>query len=179
MKPWYMIVDVAKCENCNNCFLACKDERNARYAYLLGGLLILPVGFISALIGMAAAAMHHGIEPATALPAVALGMPPLAAGLILSGLWAADVSTASALLMGSATLVSSDIIKRFFVPDLDPKRDQRLCRITDLGAAELRREVNTLVRMGLIVEDKQQVIELNRFVQHMVAGHLAMLGLTA
>jgi len=26
MTQWYFIIDVAKCENCNNCFLACKDE---------------------------------------------------------------------------------------------------------------------------------------------------------
>lgn len=26
MKRWYWVIDVAKCENCNNCYLACKDE---------------------------------------------------------------------------------------------------------------------------------------------------------
>jgi len=26
MKKWHMIVDVEKCEDCNNCFLSCKDE---------------------------------------------------------------------------------------------------------------------------------------------------------
>jgi Fe-S-cluster-containing dehydrogenase component len=26
MKKWHLIIDVAKCENCQNCFLACKDE---------------------------------------------------------------------------------------------------------------------------------------------------------
>ena len=26
MKQWHMIIDVEKCEDCNNCFLACKDE---------------------------------------------------------------------------------------------------------------------------------------------------------
>jgi Fe-S-cluster-containing dehydrogenase component len=26
MKTWYLIIDVEKCENCNNCFLSCKDE---------------------------------------------------------------------------------------------------------------------------------------------------------
>lgn len=26
MRKWNLIVDVAKCEDCNNCFLACKDE---------------------------------------------------------------------------------------------------------------------------------------------------------
>ncbi len=109
---------------------ACKDETAARRSYLLGGLLILPVGFISAIIGMSAAALHPGINAAEALPTIALDMPPLVAGLILSGLWAADVSTASALLMGSATLVSNDIIKRFWVSDLSPQRDQLLCKMT-------------------------------------------------
>ena len=26
MKKWNLIIDVAKCEDCNNCFLSCKDE---------------------------------------------------------------------------------------------------------------------------------------------------------
>ncbi|MGI9536509.1 MAG: 4Fe-4S dicluster domain-containing protein [Desulfocapsaceae bacterium] len=26
MKQWYFIIDVAKCWDCNNCFIACKDE---------------------------------------------------------------------------------------------------------------------------------------------------------
>ncbi len=109
---------------------ATKNPRSAKHAYLLGGLLILPVGFIAAIIGMAAAVMYPGIIPTEALPKVVLGLPPLAAGIILAGLWAADVSTASALLMGSATLVSTDIIKRFFAPNLTPEREQLFCRIT-------------------------------------------------
>ena len=109
---------------------AAKDEKNAALGYLLGGLLILPVGFISAVIGMAAAVGHPGIVAAEALPRMVMDLSPLAAGIILAGLWAADVSTASALLLGSAALVSSDIVKRFFAPDLSPAKDQLLCRIT-------------------------------------------------
>ncbi len=26
MKKWLLVIDVEKCENCNNCFLSCKDE---------------------------------------------------------------------------------------------------------------------------------------------------------
>ena len=26
MKKWHLMIDVEKCEDCNNCFLACKDE---------------------------------------------------------------------------------------------------------------------------------------------------------
>lgn len=109
---------------------AARDGRSASRAYLLGGALILPVGFISAIIGMAAAVLHPGIIPAKALPNVVLDLPPLAAGVILAGLWAADVSTASALLMGSATLVCGDIIKRFFAPSMTPAREQLVCRVT-------------------------------------------------
>jgi len=111
---------------------AARDERTASRGYLYGALIILPVGFISAVIGMSAVVLHPGILPAEALPRVVLDLSPLAAGIILAGLWAADVSTASALLIGSATLVSSDIIKRFFAPDLSPARDQLVCRVTVL-----------------------------------------------
>jgi SSS family solute:Na+ symporter len=111
---------------------ASKDENAASRGYILGGLLILPIGFISAIIGMAAAVLHPGIVPCEALPKVVLGLSPLAAGIILAGLWAADVSTASALLLGSAALVSNDIIKRFFAPGLSAARDQFICRVTVL-----------------------------------------------
>jgi SSS family solute:Na+ symporter len=111
---------------------ASKNEKAASRGYLIGSALILPVGFLSAILGIAAAVMHPGIVPAEALPKAVLGLSPLAAGIILAGLWAADVSTASVLLMGSATLVSSDIIKRFFAPALSDSRDQVLCRVTVL-----------------------------------------------
>ena len=26
MKTWHLVVDVALCQGCNNCFLTCKDE---------------------------------------------------------------------------------------------------------------------------------------------------------
>ncbi len=109
---------------------AAKDEKTAGRGYLLGAAIIAPVGFISALLGMAATVLYPGIVPAEALPKVVLGLPPLAAGIILAGLWAADVSTASALLLGSATLVTNDLIRRFGPWKIPPSRDQLLCRVT-------------------------------------------------
>ena len=26
MEKWNLVIDVEKCEDCNNCFLSCKDE---------------------------------------------------------------------------------------------------------------------------------------------------------
>jgi SSS family solute:Na+ symporter len=76
---------------------AAKDASSARKGFILGGLVILPVGFISALIGMAATVLHPGIIPTEALPRTVLSLSPIVAGIVLAGLWAADVSTASAL----------------------------------------------------------------------------------
>jgi SSS family solute:Na+ symporter len=111
---------------------AAKDASSARKGFILGGLLILPVGFISALIGMAATVLHPGIIPTEALPRTVLSLSPIVAGIVLAGLWAADVSTASALLIGSATLVVGDLIKRFWAPDLGEKGERMVSRIAVL-----------------------------------------------
>ncbi|MFA9453370.1 MAG: sodium:solute symporter, partial [Candidatus Aminicenantaceae bacterium] len=102
---------------------AAKDAAAARKGFILGGLIILPVGFISAVIGLAATVLHPGIIPTEALPRTVLSLSPVIAGLVLAGLWAADVSTASALLVGSATLVVGDLIKRFVAPELTEKQE--------------------------------------------------------
>jgi SSS family solute:Na+ symporter len=111
---------------------AAKDSLSAKRGFLLGGLLILPVGFISAIIGLAAAVLQPGIIPTEALPRTVLSLSPFVAGLVLAGLWAADVSTASALLVGSATLVVSDFVKRFINPDLGEKRERVISRVSVL-----------------------------------------------
>jgi len=129
---WFLIMatQVHSTQSVIQIGFATRDETSAKKTYLLGGLLILPVGFISAVIGIAAAVLHPGILPTNALPNVVLDLSPFAAGMILAGLWAADVSTASALLMGSATLVCNDLIKRFFAPNLPQEKEQIVCRIT-------------------------------------------------
>ncbi|NIM58051.1 MAG: sodium:solute symporter family protein [Candidatus Aminicenantes bacterium] len=110
---------------------AAKHSSSAKKGFILGGLIILPVGFISAVIGIAASILHPGIiDTAEALPRTVLSLSPLVAGLVLAGLWAADVSTASALLVGSATLVVGDLIKRFTAPDLQEKGERVISRIT-------------------------------------------------
>lgn len=111
---------------------AAKDALSAKKGFLLGGLLILPVGFISAVIGLAAAVLQPGIIPTEALPRTVLSLSPFVAGFVLAGLWAADVSTASALLVGSATLVVGDLVKRFLAPNLAEKGERIISRLSVL-----------------------------------------------
>ena len=91
--------------------LSARDERSARNGFLLGALLIFPAGFLCSLFGIMAASQFPNLpNPTLALPTIAAHISPLIGGLFLAGLWAADVSTAVGLLMGSSTLLVQDVL---------------------------------------------------------------------
>lgn len=96
--------------------LGAKDVRSAQRGFVIGGLLMLPVGFVCALLGVIAKATYPDVSPALALPMTILSLHPVLAGLTLAALWAADVSTACNLLLSSATLFSQDIYKKYVNP---------------------------------------------------------------
>ncbi len=104
--------------------IACgaKDENHARKGFIYGGLLMLPIGFLAALLGIAAKSAYPDINATMALPKIIMSLNPLVAGITLSALWAADVSTACNLLLGVSTLFSQDIYKRFINPNADDKK---------------------------------------------------------
>ncbi len=114
--------------------IACgaKDEKTARNGFLLGGLLIFPIGFLCAILGLVAKVMYPEIpveKAAMAMPKVVMGLNPIASGATLAALWAADVSTACTILLGAGTLFSQDIYKRF----IDPKvSDEKFVKINRL-----------------------------------------------
>ena len=112
--------------------LGARDVRTAQRGFLYGGLVMLPVGFVAALLGVIASELYPGIAPTTALPRLIMSLNPWIAGITLASLWAADVSTACNLLLSAATLYSHDIHKRFVEPDMDDSRYMRVTRISVL-----------------------------------------------
>ncbi len=112
---------------------AARDGRTAKRGFLLGSILILPAGFLCAMFGIIAAAMYPGLEkPALALPVIAAQLSPFIGGVFLAALWAADVSTAIALLMGSSTLVMEDIVKKIYTKPISEKGEIFASRIVVL-----------------------------------------------
>ena len=94
---------------------------------------MLPIGFISAYLGVIAAELYPGLAPALALPKLIVSLHPLLAGLTLAALWAADVSTACNLLLSSGTLFSQDIYKRFINPSVSDEKFVTVNRLTISG----------------------------------------------
>lgn len=87
-----------------------KSDKVARRGLFIGAWFILPCGFIAAIFGLVAAVQFPDIASSQAMPTVAMSLPPVAGGLLLSGLWAADISTGMNLLLASANIITNDII---------------------------------------------------------------------
>ena len=112
---------------------AAENVKAARNGYLLAGLMIFPVGFICAVVGVVAKVMFPEMpmsQAALAMPKVIMSLDPLAGGVTLAAMWAADVSTACAILMGTATLFTQDIYKRFINPSVAEAKAVVISRIT-------------------------------------------------
>lgn len=114
---------------------AAKNPSEARKGFILGGLIMAPVGFLSALIGIAARAKYPHIVAVKALPTIIMSINPWLAGFVLSGLWAADISTGVSLLLGSATLAEKDILEWKFqsFAKMSPARKLLFTKLTVLG----------------------------------------------
>lgn len=118
--------------------IACgaKDEKTARKGFLLGGLLIFPIGFLCAVLGLVAKVMFPEIpleKAALAMPKVIMSLNPVASGATLAALWAADVSTACTILLGAGTLFSQDIYKRFINPQVSDESFVKINRVIILA----------------------------------------------
>ena len=98
--------------------LTSKDEKSAVNGFRIGAMMMIPIGFLCAMLGIASKALIPDVEATQALPMIIMSLPPVMAGLTLSGLWAADMSTACSMLIGCSTTVSHDV---FFKTKLGEK----------------------------------------------------------
>ena len=136
--------------------IACgaKDAKSAKHGFILGGLLMFPIGFLAAALGMAAKAQFPDLNPTMALPQIIMSLDPFSSGVTLAALWAADVSTACTILLGAGTLVSQDIYKRFFKPNITKseyvKANRLIIFLIGLGTLWLAFNAVGIVKVMLI-----------------------------
>lgn len=110
--------------------MAARDEKAARRGFIWGAVLIFPAGFLCSLFGIIAASQHPGLERAAmALPAIATHITPAIGGIFLASLWAADVSTATVLLMGSGALFIEDVWKKLLPNSIPAGKELAMSRL--------------------------------------------------
>ncbi|NLH44667.1 MAG: sodium:solute symporter family protein [Acholeplasmataceae bacterium] len=136
--------------------LGAKDAATARKGFVWGGILMIPVGFMSALLGICAKAAYPTANAALALPQAIVELQPILAGITLAALWAADVSTACNLLLSAGTLFSKDIYKRYINPSCDESKQLSVMRwsvvisgVMTVGMAMMVSGILNTIMMGL------------------------------
>jgi SSS family solute:Na+ symporter len=95
-----------------------RDETAVRRGIALSGVALLLFACAPPIIGLAARALHPGLEkPDLALPTILAGsMPPAIGTLALAAVFSAEVSSADAVLFMLATSASRDLYRGFLRP---------------------------------------------------------------
>lgn len=95
---------------------AIPDEGKAKRASLLSGVMIVPIGIMAAIVGMAFKVLYPTAKGMNSIPTFATLMDPWLGGLVVAGLVAAVFGTVSAGTLGSTALVMKDL----YIPMVKP-----------------------------------------------------------
>ncbi len=111
-------------------YYSAKTPRVAVLGSLLCGLLMAAYAFIPALLGLVARAQFPGIPENNALATVAVELlNPVLAGLLLSAVISATLSSASGDLLGAATIYVKDLHPRIAKSTLSDTAELTLSRV--------------------------------------------------
>jgi SSS family solute:Na+ symporter len=118
-----------------------RTAAGARGAALLNAAALAAFAFIPPLLGMSARALRPGLSnPELALPSLLTlpeVLPPWLGALGLAALFAAEISTADAILFMLSTSLSQDLYKSFLNPGADDRTLLRVSRWTSVAAGAL------------------------------------------
>lgn len=115
-------------------FIAAKTPEDARKGAFFGAAIMIPCGFLSAFFGIFAAAQFPALEnSAMALPVIVMTLPGWVSGMLLAGLWAADISTATGLLVTVSTMLTQDVIFKYIYKTKNRRMRVRISRLVIAG----------------------------------------------
>ena len=131
---------------------------DARRSVWLGALAYIPVSALFLFLGTALFAyynLHPELLPAAIREAgsgdkifphfIVTELPPGFAGVVIAALFAAAMSSVDTSLNSSATLLMSDVYKRFVAPGADEQKQMRFLRITSIVLGTLGTSVALLM----------------------------------
>jgi solute:Na+ symporter, SSS family len=116
-------------------YLTAKDDKNARFSALFGGMLYLPVSLLFFYIGTALFAYYTArpelLPPGTISDNVfpyfiVHGLPTGMTGLVIAAIFAAGMSTVATSLNSGATIILTDFFKRFDKGSVTDKQSMRI-----------------------------------------------------
>lgn len=113
---------------------ACRDEREAKKAWFIAGLMEYPVmAFTGVFLGMCARALYPESEPEMGLPLLIRDVLPVGVtGIVIAAYFSAIMSTADSCLMASSGHLVNDVIHRHFCRQASQRTLVRLSQVATL-----------------------------------------------
>ncbi len=91
--------------------LCARSESSARNASLLAALVVIPLSFLLATLGLLIHSLFPGLSPEAALPAALTSLAPVGLkGLIVVGVLGAIMSSADTTLISASTILSLNVV---------------------------------------------------------------------
>lgn len=110
-------------------YYSAKNEKTAVIGSLLCGVLMSLYAFIPAVLGLIALATFPEIQANNALATVSVELlPPVVAGLLLSGVISATLSSASGDMLGAATVYVKDIHQKFINKQITDQQELKISK---------------------------------------------------
>lgn len=118
---------------------ACRDEKEARKAWFLAGLLEWPLmAFSGVLLGMIARVLFPDVEPEMGLPLlIAEILPAGVAGLVIASYFSAIMSTADSCMMAASGNFVGDLAARIFPQVRSDRAQMRLSMLVTAAVGVL------------------------------------------
>lgn len=118
-------------------YQSAKSEKVAKWGCILGGSIVILISFCVGLVGSVGKTIFPTLENAEVLPKMIQStLPPVLAGLVVSALLAAAMSTGNCLLISLAGCFTRDLYNKVLNPkaELDElKHSKALSRLVILG----------------------------------------------
>lgn len=99
------------------CISSLSTPAEAKKTGIIAGICIIPIGFLTAYIGVSSRGIFPDIKSVMAMPAFFDIMNPWAAGIAVSGIIAATFVTILACTIGASALIMKDIITPLLKPE--------------------------------------------------------------
>lgn len=168
------------------CAFAAKNDKAAVSGLVLSAIIILPIGFISAIFGLISLIQFPDIVASQAMPMVIMSLSPVAAGIGMAGLWAVTVSTGVALMMAVTQVAYNDILNPIFKLS-SSNRDMMYTRIllivvfavTLIASFFLNGMVSALITIQCIIPSFGLVVLSILYKPSLLKKHTALVTMTA
>jgi len=133
---------------------ACRDEKTAVRAPLVGAIVVIVLGVFPILTGMCAMVLWPDLNPALAVPELLKEVfPPVVAAIFIAAILAAVMSTADSVLLAGVANVVRDIYQQILRPHASDKELLRISTVATvvigLGALAVTYLVPTIIDLFL------------------------------